>query len=269
MLQGNISVAGNSFVLVNSNAVSLAYTSGTIVGPFERYISQTMQSYLFPVGSAVRTQPFIVSFAEMTPGSLLVDFSEGDPGNDGLPLTDGGSYTITNQYTTGYWVALSRNSFASSNYTLDLDATGFGPYPLTDGTRVIRRNGTDDWTLDGTHSGVAGSVISRSGMTQSFSSAIGGSQFCIGKTGPFIIAQPADKTICPGSSDPELFQVTAVGFLPLSYQWYKDSGEILTNDGHFAGVTSSTLSITNVSIDDSGEYYCVVTTCASGYLRIQ
>ncbi|MDX9727666.1 MAG: DUF2341 domain-containing protein, partial [Bacteroidales bacterium] len=259
MLQGNISVAGNSFVLSNSSAASLAYISGTVVGAFERYIAQAMQSYLFPVGSEVRTQSFIVSFSDMTPGSLLVDFSEGDPGNAGLPLTDDGSYTITNQYTTGYWVALSKNSFASSNYTLDLDATGFGPYPVTAGTRGIRRNGTDDWTLDGTHSGVAGSVVSRSGMTQSFSSAIGGSQFCIGKTGPFIIAQPADKTVCPGSSDPSLFQVTAVGFLPLSYQWYKDSGEILTNDGHFAGVTSSTLSITNTSIDDAGEYYCVVT----------
>jgi hypothetical protein len=259
MLDGYISTAGNSFVLSNSSAAALSYTSGTVVGAFERYISQTIQSYLFPVGSAARTQSFIVSFSAMTPGSLLVDFSEGDPGNAGLPLTDGGSYTITNQYATGYWVSLSKNSFTSSNYTLDLDATGFGPYPVTSGTRVIRRNGTDDWTLDGTHSGVVGSVVSRSGMTQSFSSGISGTQFCIGKTGPFIIAQPADKKLCPGSSDPVLFQVTAIGYLPLSYQWYRDSGEILTNDGHFTGVTSSTLGITNVSTHDDGEYYCVVT----------
>ena len=259
MLAGNISPAGNGFVLANSNAAALAYTSGTVVGAFERFISQTSQSYLFPVGSASRTQSFTVSFADLTSGSLLVEFNEGDPGNAGLPLIDGGSYTVTNQYTTGYWVALSGNSLVSSNYTLDLDATGFGPYPVTTSTRVIRRNGTDDWTVDGSHSGVTGSVVRRSGMTQSFSSVSGGSQFCIGKTGPYIIAQPADKTVCPGSSDPALFQVAAVGFLPLTYQWYKDSGEILTDDGHFAGVTSATLSIINISLDEAGEYYCVVT----------
>jgi len=259
MAQGNIVTAGNEFMLSNGSAASLVYTAGTVVGAFERNIVQTGQDYLFPVGSVTRTQSFVARFSDLVQGSLLVSFVEGDPGSAGLPLTDGGTYTITNQYTTGYWIAIARNSLSSANYSIDLDATGFGPYPVTAGTRIIRRNGTAAWTLDGIHAGVSGSIVSRSGMTQSVSSGTEGTQFCIGKTGPFITSQPADKTVCQGTSDLSVFQVIASGYNPLTYQWYRNSGEQLTNDGHYSGVSSPSLGISNVSFGDAGEYYCVVT----------
>ncbi len=259
MALGNIITAGNEFILSNSSAASLIYTAGTIVGAFERNIAQTGQNYLFPVGSVTRPQSFNAGFSDLVPGSLLVSYVEGNPGGAGLPLTDGGSYTITNQYTTGYWIAIAKNSLSTGNYSIDLDATGFGPYPVTAGTRIIRRTGTADWTLDGLHAGVSGSVVSRSGLTQSVSSGPEGTQFCVGKTGPFITSQPADKTVCQGTSDLSVFQVIASGYNPLSYQWYRASGELLTNDGHFTGTTSPVLGINNVSPGDAGEYYCVVT----------
>ena len=259
MSQGNVTTAGNAFFLSNGSAPSLVYTGGTVIGTFERNIAQTGQNYLFPIGSSARTQSFVVRFTDLVPGSLQLSFVEGDPGNTGLPLTDGGSYTITNQYTTGYWIAIAKNSLSTANYDVALDATGFGPYPVTAGTRLIRRNGTADWTLDGLHAGVSGSVVSRTGLTQSVSSGPEGTQFCVGKTGPFITLQPADKTLCQGTSDLSVFQVIVSGYNPLSYQWYRASGELLTNDGHYTGTTSSALGINNIVPGDAGEYYCVIT----------
>ena len=52
MASGNILPVANSFVLSNNAATSLIYSSGTIVGNFERYISSTLQDYFFPVGTS-------------------------------------------------------------------------------------------------------------------------------------------------------------------------------------------------------------------------
>ena len=144
MASGNILPVANSFVLSNNAATSLIYSSGTIVGNFERYISSTLQDYFFPVGTSTQTQGLTANFSDITPGSLLVNFLPGDPGNSGLPLTDAGGYYITNQYVTGYWMAQAKNSLATNNYSIDLDATGFGPFPVTAGTRLIRRTGASD-----------------------------------------------------------------------------------------------------------------------------
>ncbi|MDM8004373.1 MAG: DUF2341 domain-containing protein, partial [Bacteroidota bacterium] len=259
MDEGNIITGSNAFILSNSNATALNYTTGTILGSFERSISQIGLNYLFPVGSPARTQPFTANFTNLVPGSLLVSYIQGDPGATGLPLSDGASYTITDQYTTGYWVTQAKNSLSTINFRIDLDAAGFGPYPVTGGTRVIRRNASGNWTVDGTHAGVAGSVVSRSGMTQTISTGVGGTHFCIGKTGPLITAQPADITVCQGVTNPNVFYVVASGYGTLDYKWYRVPGVELTNDGHYSGTNTSSLGIVNVVSGDAGEYYCVIT----------
>ncbi|MRS04226.1 immunoglobulin domain-containing protein, partial [bacterium] len=259
MSDGNIITNGHDFFLSGNTPASLNYSSGTIVGSFERNIAQTGQDYLFPVGSATRTQSLTVNFGNLTSGSLLVSFVQGDPGDSGLPLSDGGSYTITDQYTTGYWVTQAKNSLSTSNFDIDLDATGFGPYPVTAGTRVLRRNGSASWSVDGIHAGVSGSVVSRSGMTQTISNGVNGTHFCIGKTGPLIISQPTNGTICEGTTIPSVFSVTASGYGTISYQWYKAPGEQLVNDGHFTGTNTSSLGIINATLGDAGMYYCIIT----------
>ncbi len=259
MIQGNIVSTGRSFVLSNSSANALVYSSGTVVGGLERYISQTSQGYLFPVGSPANTQSFNINFANLTAGSLLVDFISGDPGSAGLPLIDGGSYTITNQYTTGYWTAQAKNSLATLDYSIDLDATGFGPYAVTAGTRIIRRNATADWSLDGIHAGVTGSIVSRADMTNGISGGPDGTHFCIGKTGPVITSQPVDKSVCQGSTDLSVFSVVASGYGVLTYQWYRYPDGILTDDGHFSGTATPVLGITNAVPGDAGAYYCTIT----------
>jgi len=112
---------------------------------------------------------------------LLVQYIGGDPGNSGLPLTDGDGSQITNQFTTGFWSALAKNSLASANYNINLDATGFSPYVINAGTRLIKRTDAGgSWLLNGTHSDAVGSVVKRTGMNGIYNLG-GGTQFGIGR----------------------------------------------------------------------------------------
>ena len=72
--------------------------------------------------------------------------------------------------------------------------------------------------------------------------------------GPTITIQPSSQAICAGSS--VTFSVAATGAGSLSYQWRKNGTPI-------SGEISSTLTLTNVSIADSGSLYSCVVTDAS------
>lgn len=66
---------------------------------------------------------------------------------------------------------------------------------------------------------------------------------------PSIDNQPSSKTVCENLS--AVFNVSASGTAPLSYQWYDNSGSI-------AGATSSSYIIPQVSSTDAGTYYVKV-----------
>lgn len=68
---------------------------------------------------------------------------------------------------------------------------------------------------------------------------------------PSISNDPQDESVLVGQD--ASFSVQASGSTPLSYQWYYNTNTILTN------ATSSTLSLTNVQLSDSGGYSVVVT----------
>ena len=256
MNSGNINTGANTFILSNPVSSALNYTGGIIVGRFERFINTTSANYFFPVGTTAQIQSLTANFINLIAGSLLVQYISGDGGNSGLPLTDGDGSQITNQFTSGYWSAMAKNSLASTNYNIDLNATGFGPYAINAGTRLIKRTDTGgSWLLNGTHSDVVGSVVKRAGMSGIYNLG-GGTQFGIGRSGPRIITQPSNKTVCGNAT--ASFSLVASGYA-LIYQWYKVSGILLTNDGHYGGVNTSTLSITNIVFGDAGNYYSIVT----------
>jgi len=256
MNSGNISTGINTLILSNSLSSALNYTGGIIVGKFERFINATSINYFFPVGTIGQIHSLTANFANLTAGSLLVQYIVGDPGNSGLPLTDGDGSQITNQFTSGYWSALAKNSLASANYNINLDATGFGPYIINSGTRLIKRTDAGgSWLLNGTHSDAGGSVVKRTGMSGIYTIGAG-TQFGIGRSCPKIITQPSNQTVCANAT--ANFSIAATGYT-LTYQWYKAPGTLLTNDGHYGGVTTSALSITTVVIGDAGNYYCIVT----------
>ena len=44
-----------------------------------------------------------------------------------------------------------------------------------------------------------------------------------------------------------------------NYQWYKDD-QAITDDDHFVGATTATLTINSITSDDEGDYYVEITT---------
>jgi glucose/arabinose dehydrogenase len=77
--------------------------------------------------------------------------------------------------------------------------------------------------------------------------------FTVAATLPVITQQPQNFTISQGNN--ASFHVTASGTAPLSYQWRK-------NGVNIAGATNSSLTITDVSTADAGNYSVVVSNAA-------
>ena len=126
---GNITVSNSSFkvYLSASTPASLNYTSVTgsrIIGKFERGTNIT-GTYLFPVGTAANYNPVnLIINAVSAAGSVLTEFIANDPGDSGLPLSEGG-LELSDSYTDGYWSLTSKNGFASGNYNVSLNGAGF------------------------------------------------------------------------------------------------------------------------------------------------
>jgi hypothetical protein len=73
---------------------------------------------------------------------------------------------------------------------------------------------------------------------------------------PSIAQQPSNQTAAAGGT--ASFTVLASGNEPLSYQWQKNNAD-LGNAGHYAGVTTTTLTISSADNNDAASYRCVVT----------
>lgn len=81
------------------------------------------------------------------------------------------------------------------------------------------------------------------------------------RTGTSITQQPSSQSACPGAT----VQLTATGAGDgaVAYQWRKN-GNNLNNGGHYAGVTTSTLTVSNMDRNDAASYQCIVTAgCGS------
>jgi len=266
MKTGNITATGYKLQLVNQAAASLIYTSSTgsrIYGQFERGVGQT-GSYLFPMGNISRPTYYnpatlITNSNPTVTGSVLTEFlTSPAPGNAGLPLADvsvNPGVEVDSAYTEGYWSMTARNSFSSLNYSVILDAAGFNNSVDTvrDITRVIKRTGTGNWTLDGAHSDATGTLVKRNNLTGNISAS--GTQFALGRANPLILTHPVNDTVCEMTYP--TFSVTASGAEPMTYLWYFNGNPILSGL-HYTGNRSPTLTINEATLFDAGNYYCVV-----------
>jgi len=258
LIAGNITLVNNSNKVYLSGATpaSLMYKSGKIIGKFERGITIT-GTYLFPIGTATNYNPAnLVLTAPNTTntiGSVLTEFLSGTPGNSGLPINEGG-VEVSDAYPDGYWSVTPKNGFSSANYSINLNGNGFST-AVFESTRIIKRAAGGDWEFDGIHSNAIGTVCYRNNLTGGLSTT--GTQFGFGHIRPLITDQPDIQTVCENSA--ASFSIVSTGYPPLTYQWYKMPGSPLTNDGHFGGVTTSTLSLPNAVLSDAGNYYCIIT----------
>jgi len=85
---------------------------------------------------------------------------------------------------------------------------------------------------------------------------VAGSNLVGGGIGPTITQQPSPQTVAVGGT--AVFTVVASGDAPLTYQWQKN-GTNLSNGGHYSGVTTATLTISNADSTDAADYRCIVT----------
>ena len=76
---------------------------------------------------------------------------------------------------------------------------------------------------------------------------------------PVITLQPTNQTMAVGAT--ATFVITAVGIVPLSYQW-QVNGTNLANGGNISGATANTLTISNAQTTNSGTYTVIVTNVA-------
>lgn len=76
-----------------------------------------------------------------------------------------------------------------------------------------------------------------------------------------ITQPPVAQSVCPGGT--AAFSVDATGDSTLSYQWQKN-GTNLSNTGHYSGVTTASLAVSDADASDVAGYDCVVTAgCGS------
>jgi uncharacterized repeat protein (TIGR03803 family) len=72
---------------------------------------------------------------------------------------------------------------------------------------------------------------------------------------PFIVTQPTNETVAAGST--AILTVSALGNLPLLYQWQMDHTN-LANGGSVSGSATSTLTITNLTTANNGTYSVII-----------
>jgi hypothetical protein len=72
---------------------------------------------------------------------------------------------------------------------------------------------------------------------------------------PTITGQPANQKVSAGST--ATFTVAASSPTALTYRW-RHAGTNLNNGGHFSGVTTTTLTVSNCETNDAGAYVCAV-----------
>ncbi len=147
---------------------TLSYTSGRIAGPYKKFVGASTGTTLLPIGTTTVYNPANINFttAPTTGGSLTAQFVATNPGNGGLPITDGAD-VINTINTTGFWRIDAGDGLTGGTYSVAIKGAGFAGVNTPADLRVVKRptSGTT-WTVDGTHvAGGADSTANRSGCT--------------------------------------------------------------------------------------------------------
>ncbi len=77
---------------------------------------------------------------------------------------------------------------------------------------------------------------------------------------PVVNGDPFDDEVCEGQS--AVFNISVVGSF-LSYHWYKDGEPLEDMEGEVSGSNTTSLLLSNVIMDDAGEYRCYVSSDCS------
>lgn len=170
LLSGKIIAGANINLMLGTGTASTGTLNGTgtLECIFTRWISNASPTaFTFPMGSGgnVRTATVDYILAPTTGGTLTAQFIPGDPGNTGLPLTDG-PYTANKAANSGIWRFTAGNGLAGGDFSFTFKAAGFNGVNNYSSLLLIRRdNSTSPWSLNGYHINTTGTnaepVLSR------------------------------------------------------------------------------------------------------------
>ncbi len=236
LLNGNINTGSYVLTLGTdlANVGKLAHTSGWIIGKFERWIASTGTGILFPLGTSGFYNQAIITFSNISGGSLIGEFDPTDPGSEGLPLSDGG-VSVTEQYTDGFWDFSAENGLTTTDFDIELTANGFTSYPVVPLTRILKRTNNGPWQLDGTHGFGSPPVVYRNNLDGGLSSS--STQFGLGHTvcPSFTLTYVITDVKCYGDANGEIDITLSGGEAPYTYDWSD-----LTGSGSSAGSEDQT-----------------------------
>lgn len=158
-----------------SNKGTLNRTSGTIIGRFIRWYSNSTNSGtsgLFPIGNSTKYAPMQMEFttAPTSGGKIGCEFIASNPGNVGLPQYDftNGAVLIDKAAIDGFW-RVTNSGVTGGNFTGTITANSFTGVNSYADLRMIRRNNAGSWVLQGNANVGTGSntaaIVSRTGLT--------------------------------------------------------------------------------------------------------
>lgn len=257
-LNGTIYTAQSSNAVVNVNSLDITANpiGGTVVSGAAKTLSVTASgtgslTYQWYKDSIAIAGANASTYAASVAGaySCVVTSSL-----NGVTVTK--TTTPTNVYVNS--ISITSNPISSTvatgqnyQFTFGVSATGTITYQwLINGNEISGANGSSYTTATaGTYTAVATSTLN--GTTASITST---SATLATVNQPTITSQPSGSTLNVNS--PLSLTISASGNGTLSYQWFKN-GSALT------GQTGSTLTISSVTTNDAGTYYCVVTNTIS------
>ncbi|MFO7755202.1 MAG: hypothetical protein R6V34_04365, partial [Bacteroidales bacterium] len=246
LVENNLQMAGrninpgSSILTIGTDATntgSLTYVSGIVTGKIERWIN-SFGNTLYPVGVEGSYNPVQLYVNTLnTPGSVIGEFIQADPGSDGLPVVDG-TTTISYQFTDGYWNFIASNGFDVVNYDLDLQASNFTRYPLNINTRILKRTDNLNWSLDGDQVTAVPPNIYRDNLVNGISTL--GTQFGLGfACAPHTFDAIITNASCFGEDDGAIDITPSGGVNPYTFSW---SGGQTTED--ISGLTAGSYGVT-------------------------
>ncbi len=154
--------------------------------------------------------------------------------------------------TATFSVATASNTLLSYQWQFN---NGSGPTNLTDGGGITG-SATSSLTIDNVTPGDGGAysvMVSNAAGSVTSSNA---SLTIITGHAPVILSGPSSQTLLPAAT--ATFTVSAAGDEPLAYFWLMD-GTNLTDAGNISGSATSTLTIQNAAISNSGNYSVLIT----------
>ena len=203
------------------------------------------------------------------PASLGIDLgNDGVNANDSCDGDSGGNqlqnYPMLSSATAGTQTVIqgTLNGSASTTFLIQFyaspacDPSGYGEGQTFVGETTVTTAASCNGSFTATLANIvpAGSVITATATdpgnnTSEFSP-------CVTVTGPpTITSQPVSRTNHVGTT--ATFRVAATGTPPLSYQWQRNSTNLI-NGGNVSGVTTTNLTLTNVGAGSAGNYRVVV-----------